>query len=378
MIAAAGSRANAQRPLTVLHALRTADPAAGGFVSYLSSLRQGLAGRPVQLRTESVFPRSSNWRVVALRRPLRFLGRVRRQLRDSDLLHVHGIFGWHVLLSVWAADALGRPYAMTLHGHLHPDALRERRMSKRIYLALVGRRMLERASVVLVTTPVERDVLLRSSPRAHVEEVMPGLQVPEAQKSGPAASDDAPERPLNVLYLGRLHPHKGLHRVVRAISDARVDGLDAVLTVAGSGRRRYQRSVTRQAQDLGLAEHIRFLGHVDAEHRAALFENADVFVLPSQSENFGFAVAEAMAAGLPVIISENVGLASLVREQACGRVVQVDDLDALRRALLDYVDPALRRDHGRRAHAAAREAFSIPKMGAAHEVIYRRIALRAD
>lgn len=361
-------------PLAVLHAMRTADPAAGGFVTYLASLRRGMAGGSVELRAESVFPRNDNWRVVALRRPFRFLGRVKRQLRHADVLHVHGVFGWHVLLSVWAARALGRPYAVTVHGHLHPDALRERRIAKRVYLALVGRRILEDASVVLVTAPPERSIVQRHAPRARIEEVMPGLQVPPSPECGDATLDDVPGRPLNLLYLGRLHPHKGLHRVVRALGQARAEGLQAELAVAGTGRRGYLLAVGRLVRKLGLEAHVRFLGHADGERKAMLWRAANVFVLPSRSENFGFAAAEAMAAGIPVIVSENVGLASLVEARQCGRVVPVGDTAALRQALLDYADPAFRRDQGRRAHAAARQAFSVRGMGAAHERIYRGIA----
>lgn len=370
MIASTASPVTNDRRLVVLHALRTGDPAAGGFVSYLESLRRGLAGRPVELRTESVFARNSDWRVVALRGPLRFLRQVRRQLRYADLLHVHGVFGWHVLLSVWAAQASARPYALTVHGHLHHDALGERGLAKRVYLALAGRRILEGAAVVLATTPAERDLVLGQGPRARVEEVMPGLEAP----AGPAAPDRARSRALDVLYLGRLHPHKGLHRLVRALGEAVAAGLDAELTVAGSGRRRYRLAVEQLAARLGIGDRVRFLGHVDEAHRGRLLGESDLLVLPSRSENFAFAVAEAMAAGMAVIVSDNVGLAPLVERRRCGRVVPVGDPGALRQALLDYADPALRREHGRRARAVARQAFSIARMGGALEAIYREVA----
>lgn len=359
--------------MTILHAVRTADPAAGGFVTYITSLRRAVADRSVEIRTEAVFPRNRNWRVVALRRPLQFLRRVTRRLKDVDVLHVHGVFGWHVLLSVWAARAAGVPHVVTVHGHLHEDALRERWIAKRLYLATAGPMILGRASVVVATTPVERDIIRRFAAGARIEEVMPGLEVPAEPVSG-AAVEHPPDRPLRLLYLGRLHPHKGLHLVVQALGAACREGLDAMLTVAGTGRPRYQRSVAALAARLGLTDHVRFVGHVGAETRAAMFRETDVFLLPSRSENFGFAPAEAMAAGIPVVLSANVGLADLVARLRCGRVVPVGDVDALRRALLEYADPATRLDHARRAHAAAREGFSFDRMGSAFEAIYRDVA----
>lgn len=361
------------RPLRVLHVVRTPDPAAGGFLTYWDSVRRGLAGRPVDLRLDSVFPRNSKWRVLAARRPLQFLGRVRRALRHSDMVHVHGLFGWHVVMAVGAAWGSGKPYVITTHGNLYRAALCDRRIGKRLYLIALGRRMLQRASAVLVTTPAERDVVRRHATHVRIEQVMPGLDVPETPARLERRSPVSRSR-LSVLYLGRLHPHKGLHWVIRSLARARGDGLEVCLAVAGTGQPRYLRHVQRMVVDLGLRTHVDFLGHVHDEAKARAFRDADVLVLVSRSENFGFGVAEAMAAGVPVIISENVGLASLVARERCGRVIPVGDVEALRQALLAYADPALRREHGRRAHAAARAAFSLPCMGAALEAIYRDVA----
>jgi len=367
-------RAGARRdPIKVVHAVRTVDPAAGGFITYVDNLRRGLTGRDVETRTEGVFPSNANWRVMALRRPLRFLPRMKRRLADAHLLHIHGLFGWHALLSARAARAVSRPYVVTVHGHLHPDALRERLIAKRIYLAWRGRAILEGAAAVLVTTSVERALVERYAPRARVRELTPGLPVPAAPASHPSAGGGGSKRPLRVLYLGRLHPHKGLHLLIQAMDEGRADGLDAALTVDGTGLRRYRRSLEALVARSGLADRVRFLGHVDAPRRFELFATTDVLVLPSRSENFGFAPAEAMAAGMPVVITENVGLAELVARRQCGRVVPVGDVDAVRRALLDYADPALRRDHGPRGRAAALETFSIEVMGATMESVYRDV-----
>jgi len=367
-------REDGRRPLVVLHAVRTADPAAGGFITYLESLQRGLAGESVELRCEGVFPRNRSWRVLALYRPLRFLRRIRRRLEGADVLHVHGVFGWHVLLGVRAARSLGRPYMVTVHGHLHPDALRERRLAKRICMAWFGRRVLRQAGAVLVTAPPEREIVRRHVPQARIEVVMPGLEVPPAPVSAAVMQPARAADPLRVLYLGRLHPHKGLHRLIRALGEARAEGLKVELTVAGSGARGYRLRLNRLVRRLRLQRQVRFLGHVDAKARALLWRTADLLVLPSRSENFGFAVAEAMAAGVPVIVSENVGLASLVAACRCGHVIPPADTKALQRALLGYADPATRCDQGRRAHATAQEAFSLRKMGVSHVALYREIA----
>jgi glycosyltransferase involved in cell wall biosynthesis len=242
-------------------------------------------------------------------------------------------------------------------------------------MALAGRRVLERAAVVVATTAAERAIVRATcAPGPHRRsDARPG-STPLAETSRAVRPDNGGDPPLNVLYLGRLHPHKGLHLVVRALGAARGEGLKAELTVAGTGRRRYQRFVSALVEELNLTGRVRFLGHVDGAQRSTLLEKTDVFVLPSRSENFGYAAAEAMAAGIPVVLGEHVGLAELVERRQCGRIVPVADVDALRAALQLYADPALRREHGRRAHEAVRDACTNEQMGAAMETIYRDIA----
>ncbi|WP_195759546.1 glycosyltransferase family 4 protein [Spiribacter sp. 2438] len=358
-------------PRRVVHALRTLDPAGGGVVTYVQHLRRSLAERSVELHCEAVFPSSRHWRVLALRWPWLFRARIRARLDGADLLHVHGVFGWHVLLGVMAARRAKCPYVVTLHGHLHPDALRERRLAKWLCLSLFGRRVLEDAAAVTVTAEEEAHCLRLHAPAAHVAEVLPGLDVP-------ASEPPPPERPiadtscLRLLYLGRLHPHKGVHRLVQALAALSRRGVSVHLTVAGSGLRHYRWWLHRLVAWHGLGSRVMFMGHVDADERAALWNTADALALPSRSENFGFAVAEAMAMGRPVIVSKNVGLASLVSAKESGLVVDARDSVALQAAFMALADPERRQRYGRNAYQAARQALSLQTMGDAHWQLYER------
>lgn len=359
-----------QTAIKVLHVVRTPDLSAGGFVSYIDSLRRGLVGRAVDTDVESVFPRNQRARVMALRTPLRFFQRVRRRLAQTDVLHVHGIFGWHVLLGVWAARLAGRPYVLTLHGHLHYEALRERYLVKRLYLALMGHRMLRDAAAVLVTAPAEAAIARRYVSERRIREVVPGL---ELGIGTPRKREAARGKPLRVLFIGRLHPHKGLRELLRALAGVQQDGLNIHLQVAGHGHAHELRRVHREIDDLGVREHVELLGYVEPDVRDRLLGDADLVALPSRSENFGFAVAEALAAGVPVIVTDGVGLADVVTRWRCGSVVPVGDIDALGAALAVYDDPLRRRAEGVRARDAAAACFSLAQMGAACEALYRDV-----
>lgn len=358
-----------QPVIKVLHVVRTPDLSAGGFVSYIDSLREGLAGQAVDTALDSVFPKNQSARVLALRAPIRFFQRVQRRLAEADLLHVHGIFGWHVLLGVWAARRVGRPYVLTLHGHLHREMLRERQMSKRVYLRLMGERILREASAVLVTAPTEGRIVARYVSPERIHQVVPGLQVPERR---PRHSARSPDAPLRLLFIGRLHPHKGLRELLQAMAAAQAEGMAVHLQVAGHGHSHELRRVKADIARLGLARSVTLRGYIEPIERDRLLAESDLLALPSRSENFGFAVAEALAAGVPVIVTEGVGLAYLVDNWGCGTVVPVGDVEALTSALLIYRDAARRAAEGASAHAAALDCFSLPRMGRECAVTYRQ------
>lgn len=353
--------------LKVMHVVRTPDLSAGGFISYIDSLRAGLAEHPVSLSMESVFPRNQSARVLALKTPVSFFRRVQRKLVDTDVLHVHGIFGWHVLLGVWAARRVGRPYVLTMHGHLHAEMMRERQLSKRVYLALIGNAILRDAAAILVTAPAEAAIVEQRVPQARIHQIVPGLAVPAAAPRRDAAQAG---QPLRLFFVGRLHPHKGLRELLQAVANATAQGMTLHLQVAGHGHAHELRRVQGDIKRLGLADQVELLGYIEPAERDRLLPQADVLPLPSRSENFGFVVAEALRVGVPVIVTEGVGLAPLVREHGCGTVIPVGDVEALTDALLSYREADRRAAESARAHAAAAACFSLEKMGAECAAVY--------
>src|SRR5262249_54555320 len=134
-----------------------------------------------------------------------------------------------------------------------------------------------------------------------------------------------------VLYLARIHPIKGVDVLLRAFS-ALPNRESTVLLIAGDGDPALVESLKRQAQELGIERNVRWLGFVAGARKRWLLSRADVFTLPSASENFGIAVIEAMNAKLPVIVTQGVGLADLVSAGRAG-IVTDGSTDELRSAL---------------------------------------------
>jgi glycosyltransferase involved in cell wall biosynthesis len=124
-----------------------------------------------------------------------------------------------------------------------------------------------------------------------------------------------------VLFFSRLDRKKGLDLLIAAFAEVRRQAPDAALVIVGNGDEDFLSLLRRQAGQAGIAEDIVWTGFLEGEQKVAALREADVFVLPSYSENFGVAVVEAMACGLPVIVSDQVGIHRELAQSEAGLVV---------------------------------------------------------
>lgn len=305
--------------------------------------------------------------VLSLDRP-RILGHASRAesaidsaVRESDIVHVHTL--WHPLNTVTrrACERHRKPYVVSPHGMLDPYSLSVRAWRKRVYLALVERRNLAAAARVVFTTTGERDLATPTlSDLAPVEIVPLGADRPPLLPRAELAERFLSEHPAGVdgrriLFLSRLHPKKGLERLLEAMPAVIAARPGAHLFIAGFGARSYEARLRQYSERLGIASSITFTGFLPGEAKWSAMAAADVFVLPSHQENFGIAVAEAMQAGLPVIVSRAVNISPAIAAAGAGIILDDgDDRAALEAAigrLLD--DPAARQCAGRSARDLA-------------------------
>ena len=296
-----------------------------------------------------------------------------RSMGGFDLVHLHSVFLWPTWAAARAARRAGVPYLVAPRGMLVPDLLKRRgRLRKAAWIALVERRTLAGAAAWHATSEIEvaeagRLGLPLPPPRVVPNGVDPELFDPGAPLS-PAVRGVLGRGPL-LLFLGRVSWKKGLDRLVAALAQVPA----AVLAVAGNDEEGYLPKLRRIARDVGVAERVAFLGFVSGNDRAALLHHAAALVLPSYSENFGNAVLEAMAAARPVVVTPEVGLAPVVREERAGIVAAGDpgELAAALRELL--ADPTLAGEMGRHGAAAAVRRFGWPAMAESMERVYAEI-----
>jgi glycosyltransferase involved in cell wall biosynthesis len=162
-----------------------------------------------------------------------------------------------------------------------------------------------------------------------------------------------------VLFLSRLDVKKGIELLLDAFAaiQARVPG--ACLVLAGDGPAAYVESLKAHAHAVGIASRVLWPGFLGGEDKRAALADAEVFVLPSYSENFGLAVAEAMAAGLPVVVSDKVAIHADISRARAGLVVRCDARELAEALLLLLTDNALGRTMGREGRVLACERYSL-------------------
>ena len=230
------------------------------------------------------------------------------------------------------------------------------RMAKRAGVRMYGRA----ADLIVCSSPLEmRDTQSAGLPT----EKLTWIYHPVVDERMCIAPRQLPARGSNELrvgYLGRLHPKKNVAMLIDAVG--RLDGRVS-LVVAGRGDATLESELRLQADRL-LPGRAQFVGWVSADDKLGFLAGVDVLVMPSEYECFGVAAIEALAAGTPVIVSDRVGVADIVRGEQAGQVVPAD-VESIAKALRKYLDdPEARCADATRARAAAVTNASFAAHGA--------------
>ena len=243
-----------------------------------------------------------------------------RTVGDFDIVHIHGLWHFGGLMAARIAKRRGVPYVVSLHGELDRRRLRHKPLKKRIYRALLLDKVLHSANALHAVSAAECGHVARLGIRTSVFVCPNGVDLAALDECVPQdeflAQHDALQGRQIVLYMGRIDALKGLDVLAQAFVDVAAARDDVALLVAGRDEDDTLVGVQDTLRQAGIAQRVVLAGFLTGGRKSAALAGASVFVLSSYSEGFSNAVVEALAAGLPVVISEQCNFPEVERAGA--------------------------------------------------------------
>ncbi len=330
--------------MKVIHYIPSIDRTSGGVGAYMQLLAKEL-GKLVELYV--VTHRSPNMLEIP-HAQLHFIASGTKRLLQAKkewyaLLNqlkpdvVHENCCWmpgSALTQKWAQQ-LGYKVVLTPHGMLEPWIMKRHYWTKKVpALLLYQKNAVAKADYLHATAESEKANLLKLGYNRKIEVIANGIDIDNI------VMKTSWERKKQILFLSRIHVKKGINYLIEAVAALKEDLKDYKINIVGEGEESYINDLKQLAFRLGVANNICFIGGVYGDKKWELFRNADLFVLPTHSENFGIVVAESLACGTPVMTTKGTPWKEL-ETQDCGWWTEVGTeptINALRAFLQLSID----------------------------------------
>ena len=235
-----------------------------------------------------------------------------------DIIHLHSIFLWPTYIASRIAIKSAKPYILSPRGMLVKELFfRRNYLIKTLWFNFIEKKTIAHCSGLHVTSELERIELTKFAiSKNKIINIPNGIDLPdnlELSKNSLVPENCQPY----VLFVGRINWKKGLDCLIKAWSNIS----DIHLIIAGNDEDGYQEQLETLVKQLKLNKFIHFIGPLNDQSKWKMYADAELFVLPSHSENFGNVVLEAMIMECPVIVSPGVGLANVVSDCEAGLVI---------------------------------------------------------
>lgn len=286
-----------------------------------------------------------------------------QHVTEYDLVHVHAIFSYASTIAMAIARIKNVPYITRPLGQLCEWSLQQSKLRKQIYLNVIERSNLLHSKSLHFTAEQEKTEFNQLGLNIPNFILPHGVYVPtpilDAKMQVRKILHIPDQRPI-ILFMSRIHPKKGLEYLISALGKLKESNF--VLVIAGSGAPDYINQIKDLLETYDICDRTHMIGFVKSETKNLYLQGADIFALTSHSENFGIAAIEALAAGTPVLITDGVAIAPMVKEQAIGYVTKLD-VEAIASIIQEFFDhPDIARQKGDRATLYIAEHYSWAKI----------------
>jgi glycosyltransferase involved in cell wall biosynthesis len=371
------------KKMKVLHIAASLDPERGGPTKVVTELTCALKKKGVDvsifaptnniksMRTEilngitvKIFPTDLLSKVWPFHSPL-FTAAIKKAIADFDLIHIHEIWHHPEYICHKYAKQFKKPYLITVHGVLDSFCLNYKAGKKKIYSALIQKKILREAAALHAVAEEEVKYIAEYVDNKNIFYVPNGLNVtdfenlPDKSELGNLYSQLKNKKVI--LFLGRIHPKKGLDILARAFSKVIQKRDDVCLLIVGPDNENHQRQIIKILDSENVLDKVVFTGTLSGAEKLAAFSGADIFVLPSRSEGFSMSVLEAMSCGLPVVITKECHFPEVEKIHA-GRIID-GNVDKLSDVLIELLDnPELCRRMGKAGRQLIKDKYTWDKV----------------
>lgn len=292
----------------------------------------------------------------------------RKIISEFDVVYLPGTWTYAMLVGARTAQQAGVPYVVSPRGSFMTFSMQQKRLKKRIYLELIERRLINNAAAIHLTCKMEQQQQERWHFKAPVSVIPNGLDINHLQILPPRGEL---RRRLGisvsakiVMFVGRLHKLKRIKLMIESMTLFAKISNDTHLLLVGPEGDGSGKLAAEEATRNGIANRVHFTGLLEGEELMQAYSDADILTLLSYRENFGMVVVEGMAAGLPLVVSQDVGLADEIDRAGAGIVVSAPTtaekvVNAWERLFLS-VD--LRKKMAQAGQSLVQEKFSAEKV----------------
>lgn len=313
-------------------------------------------------------------------RPFKFLGNRRfglikdifynksKDFYNFDIIHQHGIWLTNSLLTIQLRKIFSTPTIIQPHGYLEPYSLTMSRKKKQIVWKLFEKRNLSDADLLLACSEKEAINLRKIFPNKSIAIIPNGISTEFFLAESPLQNR---EKKI-ILFLSRIHPSKGLERFLNIVAELGKNYFkDWHIKIAGSDELNHTEYLVKLVNRLGIHDLVSFLGPKFDQEKVDLISNADLFVLPTFTENFGIVVAEALARGVPVLTTKGAPWSDL-NENKCGFWVE-NDSEGIKKGIISALETpeSKLKDMGVRGRSLIEEKYLWPAVSSTTIELYR-------
>jgi len=310
-----------------------------------------------------------------------FTKAIQKEVNQFDIVHIHEIWHYPHYITYREAKKIGKPYIVTIHGALEPWCLNYKAFKKKIYTLLIQKHILKEADAIHAITYEEVKHIKGFGVNNTIVMIPNGIN-PEEFANLPSREELKKIYPKLIgkkviLFLGRIHPIKGLDLLAKAFSIVAGDRDDVCLLVVGPDNNGYKAKIEKFLKKKGVLDRVIFTGMLEARKKLIALSGSNISVIPSYSEVRSIVALEAMSCNLPVIITKQCQFSEIAEADA-GIVIKPDSkplAQALNKLLNDF---QLCKKMGENGKKLVLEKYTWDKIADKMIKVYEEILNRKD